>query len=101
MSRTVRFAAPVETVFIEEGFDPAYFVSLPTDASERIAAICLGDGGRRAFGSVRVEATIGGSTWKTSLNARGSGWTLPIKKPVRLAEAIEEGALVNVVLAVQ
>ncbi|MFM7378546.1 MAG: DUF1905 domain-containing protein [Erythrobacter sp.] len=54
-----------------------------------------------AWGSVRVEATIGGTTWRTSLfpsKAHG-GWLLPLKAAVRNAERIAEGAVVEAVLA--
>ncbi|WP_285711591.1 DUF1905 domain-containing protein [Erythrobacter oryzae] len=100
MSRDIRFAGTVETVFIEEGFDPAYFVALPDAANAEVAAITLADGGKRAFGAVRVEARIGASVWSTKLNAKAGAWTLPIRKPVRLAEELAEGMMVEVVLRV-
>mgnify|MGYP007088044319 CR=1 FL=1 len=50
MTREVRFEAAVETVFIEEGFDPAFFIALPDPANAEVAATCLADGGKRAFG---------------------------------------------------
>ena len=100
MSHTVRFTAPVETVFIEEGFDPAYFLALPEDANAQIAEITLASGARRAFGAVKVEAQIGASAWTTTLNAKAGAWTLPIRKPVRLAQGLAEGMLAEVVLRV-
>lgn len=100
MSRTIRFEAAVEAVFIEEGFDPAYFVALPDAANAAVAAITLADGGKRAFGAVNVEARIGASVWATRLNAKAGAWTLPIRKPVRLAEGLAEGMTVEVVLRV-
>ena len=100
MTREVRFEAAVETVFIEEGFDPAYFIALPESANAEIAAIVLADGGKRAFGAVKVEARMGGSVWSTKLNAKSGAWTLPIRKPVRLAEGLAEGVVVEAVLRV-
>ena len=43
--------------------------------------------------------TLGDSRWQTSLfpNKDGS-WFLPIKKPVRLAEALEYGDVIEVEL---
>ena len=41
------------------------------------------------FGSVRVEATIGGSTWRTSIFPSDDAYILPIKKAVREAEGLE------------
>jgi len=67
------------------------FVSLPSDASEEIRD--LAGGSRRGFGSLRVRVTVGGSTWTTSIfpASGGGGYVLPIKRPVRRAEAIEVG----------
>jgi hypothetical protein len=67
------------------------FVSLPAEASEEIRD--LAGGSRRGFGSLRVRVTVGGSTWTTSIfPASGNGgYVLPIKRPVRKAEALEAG----------
>ncbi len=100
MNREVRFEAEVETVLIEEGFDPAHFLTLPEAANAEIAAIALVEGGKRAFGAVKVEARIGASLWTTRLNHKEGTWTLPIRKPVRLAEGLVEGMPVKVVLRV-
>jgi hypothetical protein len=104
----VRFAAPLETAFIEEGYDPAYFVAVTGETAEQVAGHELGRrlemGKRRGFGSVKVEVRIGGSRWKTSLFPRkggdgsNGGWFLPVKKPVRLAEHLIEGDEVEVEL---
>jgi hypothetical protein len=67
------------------------FVSLPAEASEEIRE--LTDGSRRGFGSVRVEVTIGGSRWRTSIfpdGARGV-YVLPVKRAVRRAESLDAG----------
>ena len=75
------------------------FVSVPTSQSEEIWD--LASGLRRGFGSVRVRATIGGSTWRTSIfPASQVGYVLPVKRQVRLAEALDVGdmALVTVEL---
>jgi hypothetical protein len=68
-----------------------FFVSLPFDAADEIEAIA---GPGKGFGSVRVEVTIGGSTWRTSVFPSGERRTyvLPIKKTVRIAEGLVEGA---------
>ena len=54
-----------------------------------------------AWGSVYVVATIGGSTWRTSLfpSKQVGGWMLPLKVAVRKAEKIAEGSVVEAVLA--
>ncbi|GAA0968541.1 DUF1905 domain-containing protein [Actinocorallia libanotica] len=67
------------------------FVSLPAEASEDIRD--LAPGSARGFASLRVRATIGGISWKTSIfpdSASGS-YVLPIKRAVRAAEGITAG----------
>jgi hypothetical protein len=95
---TVRFSAPVQTAFIEEGFDPAFFVALPDAALEEVAAHRLESGARRTFGMVRVTAHIGASRWTTTINAKDGGYFLTIRKVVRFAEGIEEGDEIEVEL---
>ncbi|MGI8335048.1 DUF1905 domain-containing protein [Actinomadura scrupuli] len=72
------------------------FVSLPVVASEEIRDLVGGQ--HRGFGSVRVRVTIGGSSWKTSIfpdSARG-GYVLPVKRAVRMAEALDVGDVATV-----
>ena len=72
------------------------FVSLPVDASEEIRDLTVGS--RRGFGSLRVRVTVGGSTWTTSIFPGGgnSNYVLPIKRPVRKAEALDVGDIAAV-----
>lgn len=66
------------------------FVSLPEEASEEIREYAAGI--PRGFGSVRVEATIGRTTWRTSIfPGGGSSYSLPVKKAVRKAESLDIG----------
>jgi hypothetical protein len=95
---TIRFSSPIESVFIEEGYDPAYYVRLPEEAAALVAEYKLATGKRGGFGALRVTATIGGSIWNTTLNSRAGDWSLPIRKPVRLAEGLAEGDVVEVKL---
>jgi Domain of unknown function (DUF1905) len=71
--------------------DSWIFVSLPADASDEIRDLAAGP--RRGFGSLRVRVTIGGSTWQTSIfpSSGGRAYVLPIKRPVRAAEALDAG----------
>ena len=71
------------------------FVNLPTSESEEIRD--LADGPRRGFGSVRVRATIGNSTWTTSIfPASQAGYVLPVKRQIRVAETLDVGDVATV-----
>ncbi|MBO9522022.1 MAG: DUF1905 domain-containing protein [Nocardioidaceae bacterium] len=74
-----------------------FFVTMPP---EHAADLRLEAGPPRGFGSVRVEATIGGSTWRTSVfpQAESGSFVLPVKKAVRVAEGIDEGDACEVVV---
>lgn len=74
-----------------------FFVSLPYDAADEIEAVA---GPGKGFGSVRVEVTIGSSTWRTSVfpSAEEKTYVLPVKKPVRAAEGLDDGATCRVSL---
>jgi uncharacterized protein DUF1905 len=75
--------------------DAWIFVSLPVGDSEEIRD--LAGGLRRGFGSVRVRATIGTSTWTTSIfPSSQAGYVLPVKRPVRVAEALDVGDVATV-----
>ncbi len=94
-----RFSFEAE-VWEHDGTAAWYFVSLPESEADDIEA----EFGHRAggFGSVKVEVTIGGTTWATSLfpdNKRAT-YVLPLKKAVRTAEAISAGSVVTVHLTV-
>ncbi len=53
------------------------------------------------FGSLKVRATIGDSTFATSVfPSKSAGWMLPVKASVRKAEGLAEGDAVTVVLEV-
>ncbi|MCI9857271.1 DUF1905 domain-containing protein [Microbacterium proteolyticum] len=75
-----------------------YFVALPPELSADIRETQTY---RRGFGGVRVEATIGGSSWRTSIFPQaGSVYVLPLKRAVRDAEGIDPGATIVVDLVV-
>ena len=79
--------------------DNWFFVDLPFQVSDAITAMPLVPGG---FGSVKVEATVGHVTWRTSVfpdDKRGT-FVLPIKKEVRLRNSLVAGSKVDVSLEV-
>ena len=51
---------------------------------------------RRGFGSLRVRATIGTSTWTTSIFPGKAGYVLPVKRSIRVAEALDVGDMATV-----
>ena len=67
------------------------FVTLPVEASQDIRE--LFDGPRRGFGAVRVQVTVGGSTWKTSIfpDSASGCYVLPVKRAIRKAEDLDIG----------
>jgi hypothetical protein len=78
------------------------FVTLPVDASDEIRDRVTATGPRRGFGSVRVRATIGRTTWTTSVfpDAASGAYVLPVKRAVRTAEALGEGDVASVTVEV-
>ncbi|MCO1654540.1 DUF1905 domain-containing protein [Pseudonocardia humida] len=66
-------------------------ISLPVDDAEEIRHRT--EGMANGFGSVRVTATIGSSTWQTSIfpDAGQRTYVLPVKKAVRTAEGLTAG----------
>ncbi|SNT65393.1 protein of unknown function [Asanoa hainanensis] len=80
--------------------DSWVFVTLPIDASAEIRDRT--GGGRRGFGSVRVQVAIGSSVWRTSVfpdSASGS-YVLPLKRAVRRAEGLDAGDVATVSIEV-
>lgn len=74
------------------------FVALPVELSADVRETQTL---RRGFGGVRVEARIGGSVWRTSVFPQSDGaYMLPLKRPVRDAEGIGVGDVVEVDLTV-
>lgn len=83
-----------------EGRAAWWFVSLPEtttdDIDERFGAKAAG------FGSLKVEVTIGATTWRTSIfpDTKRGTFVLPVKKAVRTAEGLAGGSVVAVRLQV-
>lgn len=74
-----------------------HFVSLPAEASVEIRAHSLVR--RGGFGSVKVEATINGISWRTSVFPQKSGgYLLPVKACVRRDAGIAAGDRLTVAL---
>jgi Domain of unknown function (DUF1905) len=96
MGESVEFTAPLWEWGARDSW---YFVTLDEQASEVVEDA---PGPPRGFGSRRVRVVVGATTWSTSVFPdSGSGrYVLPVKKAVRLAEQLEEGDPVTVLLEV-
>lgn len=74
-----------------------YFLTIPEDESGNIRAAAFGR--PRGFGSVRVQATIGDVTWRTSVfPLNGGGYLLPVKAEIRKRAGLAAGDEVTVEL---
>lgn len=72
------------------------FLSLPFPVADEVDDLTRGRQG--GFGSVRVEVTLGPSTWRTSLfpDKGRETYVLPVKKAVRTAAGVADGDVVHV-----
>ncbi len=75
-----------------------FFITAPEEAGDKIDDQAPFP--RAGFGSVKVEATIGSSTWSTSVFPGNEGWALPVKQQIRKKEGIDDGDVVTVTLKV-
>ena len=76
-----------------------YFVTLPYDVSDEIDELVPDKAG---FGSVKVQVTVGSTSWQTSVfpDKQAASFVLPVKKAVRQSEGLIEGGAVSVTLRV-
>lgn len=83
-------------VWEHEGSAAWHFVSLPDEVADDIDERHGHHAG--GFGSVRVEVTIGATTWRTSLfpDTKRATYLLPVKKAVRTAERLADGTTAQV-----
>lgn len=83
-----------------------HFLTIDGSVGEAIHALALMRrlefGRKRGWGSVKVRATIGDTSWETSifLAKDVGGWLLPVKASVRKAEGLVAGDDVTVALEV-
>ena len=82
-----------------EGKGSWHFFTVPADDAIEIRLESAASGIRRGFGSVKVEASINGVAWRTSIFPQKSGgYILPIKSDVRRRAGIAAGDEVTVSL---
>jgi len=96
MSIEASFSAPL---WRWSGESAWHFLTVPEAVSDDIASrVEPGPG----FGSVKVEVTVGATTWSTSVfpDSKSGRYVLPVKAAVRRRERIEDGDEVDVHLVV-
>jgi hypothetical protein len=77
-----------------------HFLTIGGQTAAEIRYAALGRTG--GFGSIKVEARIGRTCWRTSIfpQAASGGFILPVKAAVRKSEGIGEGDMVRVELRI-
>jgi hypothetical protein len=78
-----------------------YFLLLPEEVADDIADLVEGRP-RAGFGSVRVDVTVGVTSWRTSIfpSKQDGTYLLPVKRSVREAESLGEGDRPEVTLTI-
>jgi uncharacterized protein DUF1905 len=73
-----------------------HFVTMPTEVADEVRARSLA----KPFGSVPVRATVGATTWESSLFAdtKSESYLLPVKADVRRRAGIEAGDTVTLTI---
>ncbi len=87
-------------LWLYQGKGAWFFITLPKEESAQIKLFT--SHARRGWGAVRVSASIGKTTWQTSIfpYSKTTTYILPVKAEVRKKEKITSGdvVLVNIKL---
>jgi Domain of unknown function (DUF1905) len=94
---TYRFTAPL---WIYQGKGAWHFVTLPKEAADEIRFFNVS---AKGFMPISVSATIGATTWKTSVfpDSKSGSYLLAIKAGVRKAERLSNGQSIDVEVKVK
>lgn len=78
-----------------------HFITLPPDLGDEIRDEAAPF--RKGFGSVKVTASIAGTSWSTSIfpDSKSGSYLLPVKKAIRTAAGIGDGDDVDVELVLE
>lgn len=77
-----------------------HFLTITPEQSVEIRLESAASGVRRGFGSVRVQASINGVAWTTSIFPQKSGgYLLPVKATVRRDAGIAAGDVVTAAIS--
>ncbi len=87
-------------VWLYTGDSAWHFVSVPVKISKQIKNLYAGL--ERGWGSFPVLATIGATSWKTSIfpDKKTGTFLLPLKVEVRKKENVLEGKMVSISISV-
>jgi hypothetical protein len=87
-------------LWLSSGKGGWYFITLPIEESAEIKFFAGAN--TRGWGSVRVTARIGNTTWKTSIfpSSSSATYVLPVKAEVRKSENLDSGDQLTVQLDV-
>ena len=106
MTETHTLTAPLWIWTTDKAPASWHFLTLSGEVAEAINALALMrrlEGSRkRGWGSIKVRATVGDTSWETSIfpAKEMGGWLLPVKAAVRKAEALIAGDMVRIEVAV-
>lgn len=94
----MRYDFAAELYLWEARADSWVFVNLPEDIADEIEDAAPEP--RRGFGAVRVEVTVGATTWRTSVfpSKEAKTFVLPVKRAVLKSEGLAVGDSVEFVL---
>jgi hypothetical protein len=95
---------PLDATFTGElwswrGPAPFHFVAVPDDVSAAIHAVSAVVS--YGWGVIPVRASVGDTTWDTSLFPKDGRYLVPIKDAVRRSEQLADGDAVTVQLAIR
>jgi hypothetical protein len=84
-------------LLIYNGISPWYFVNVPKEHYDTIKN-SSSKKPRRGFGAVKIKATIGETSWETSVfpDSRSKTYLMPIKKDIRHKENLYEHEIIAV-----
>jgi hypothetical protein len=78
-----------------------WFIRLPVEDAEDLERFCSHR--KMTFGSIRVTATIGATSWQTSVfrDTKSNSYLLPVKANVRSKEKLVEEITYEVTISVE
>lgn len=97
MALTFRFTTDL---WQYQGEAPWFFLTVPPEYSDEIRETAPP---RRGFGSVEVTASVGDTTWRTSVfpDKESGCYVLPVKRAIRESEGLMAGHPTRVTLIVR